>query len=262
MRAGATLAKVVRLAGLLAAAVGPLAGRAASPVELRVLAAGATESTLRAVAAEFEARSNTRLQVAFGGVGALRDRVASGEAADVLVATPAALEPLVDKGLVRPGSRVDLGRVGGGLAVRAGAPRPAVGSPEQLKQALLAAEELYYPDPAKTTAGAHLLAVADGLGVGAEVRRKGRTAPGGKAAMELMAGSRARALGATQISEIRSVPQVALVGPYPASLQRMTTYAGVVLTGAARAQEAAAFLAFLASPAVQARFREAGFDAM
>ncbi|HET9595691.1 MAG TPA: substrate-binding domain-containing protein [Anaeromyxobacteraceae bacterium] len=261
MRWYEALSTLVRIA-LAVAAVGPLGARAAAGAELRVLAAGATESTVRAVAAEFEARSGTRLRLSFGGVGALRDRVTSGEGADVLVATPAALEPLVAKELVRPGSRVDLGRVGGGLAVRAGEPRPAVGSPEELKKALLAAEEVYYPDPASTTAGAHLLAVADGLGVGAEVRRKGRTSAGGRAAMELMGGSRTRALGATQISEIRSVPQVELVGPYPPSLQKMTTYSGVVLKGAERADAAAAFLAFLASPPVQARFREAGFEGM
>jgi molybdate transport system substrate-binding protein len=258
-RSRAALTRVA-VAVVSAAAASHLRAAAAERGELRVLAAGATESTVRAVAADFEARSGMRLQLSFGGVGKLGERIASGEPADVLVVTPAVLEPLAAQGLVTRGTRVDLGRVGGGLAVRAGALRPTVDSPEALKRALLEAEELYYPDPATTTAGAHLLAVADGLGIGAEVRRKGRTAAGGKAAMQLLAGSRARALGATQVSEIRSVPEVALVGPYPAALQRMTTYAGVVPKGAAQPEQAAAFLAFLASPPVQARFRDAGFE--
>jgi molybdate transport system substrate-binding protein len=256
-----TAAALTRFA-VTAALAGRVELAGAAGGELRVLAAGATESTVRAVVGDFEARSGMALRLSFGGVGKLGERVASGEAADVLVATPAVLAPLAAKGLVVAATRVDLGRVGGGLAVRAGEPRPPVGSPEELKQALLAADEVYFPDPATTTAGAHLLAVAGDLGIEAEVRRKGRTAAGGKAAMELLAGSRRRALGATQVSEIRSVPQVELVGPYPPALQRMTIYAGAVLKGAARPDDAAAFLAFLASPSVQERFRAAGFEPM
>jgi molybdate transport system substrate-binding protein len=234
----------------------------ARAAELRVLAAGATESTLRAVVADFEARSGHRLQLSFGGVGQLRDRIVAGEPADVVLATPAVLEQLEEKDLVRAASRVDLGRVGGGVAVRAGEPRPPVGSAEELKRALLAAEEIYFPDPASTTAGAYLLQVADRLGIGADVRRKGRTAPGGKQAMQLMARSRARALGVTQVSEILSVAEVELVGPYPAALQKVTTYSGAVPTRAAEPAAAAELLRFLTSPAVQARFRSAGFEPM
>jgi molybdate transport system substrate-binding protein len=246
---------------LLAVAGNSLLAAASRADELRVLAAGATESTLRAVVAEQEARGQ-RVQAAYGGVGQLRDRVVSGEPADVLVVTPAVIEQLEQKGLVRTGSRVDLGQVGGGVAVRAGEPRPPVRTPEELKQALLAAEEIYFPDPASTTAGAYLLSVADRLGVGAEVRRKAHTAPGGKKAMQLMAQSRGRAIGVTQVSEILSVKEVALVGPYPAPLQVKTTYSGVVLARAARPDEAAELLRLLASPPVQARFHEAGFEPM
>jgi molybdate transport system substrate-binding protein len=250
------------LAVLLLAAVAPLSASGAPPrgVVVKVLAAGATESTLRAVVAEFEAHGRRRLQLTFGGVGQLRDRIVSGQAADLVIATPVILEQLGEKELLRPGSRVDLGRVGGGIAVRAGEPRPPVGSPEELKQALLGADEIYFPDPATTTAGAHLLAVAEQLGIGADVRRKGRTAPGGKQAMEHMARARGRTIGVTQISEILSVEDVVLVGPYPEPLQKTTTYAGVVLARAAQPAAAGEFLRFLASPAVRARFRKAGFE--
>jgi len=239
------------------------ASGATTPVEvLRILAAGATESTLRAVVAEFEEQSGNRLAVTYGGVGHLRDRLVAGEPADLVIVTPAIIEQLQEKDLVRPASRVDLGRVGGGIAVRAGAPRPRVSSPEELKRALLAAEEIYFPDPAKTTAGAYLLSVADRLGVGGDVRRKAHTAPGGKEAMEQLARSRARAIGLTQMSEILSVREVVLVGPYPAPLQKATTYSGIVTTRAARPFVAQEFLRFLATPAVQARFRDAGFERM
>lgn len=234
---------------------------AARADDLVVLAAGATESTVRDVLGAFEKESGHRVvTLSFGAVGKLRDRLQAGERADVVVVTPAVLEQLEARRLVRAGSRVDMGRVGGGVAVRAGAPRPAVGTPEELKRALLDAAEVYYADPATATAGAHLLQVADRLGVGAEVRRKGRVAPGGREAMQAMARSGDRAIGLTQISEILSVPQVILVGPYPGDLQRMTTYSGVVAAGAAHPEAAAAFLRFLSGPLARARFARAGFE--
>lgn len=246
---------------LLMAAPSSTAGTPLRTGVIRVLAAGATESTLGDVLATFEAQSGHAVQVTFGAVGLLRDRIFAGGAADIAIVTPAVIGQLDERHLLQPGSRVDLGRVGGGIAVRAGEPRPAVGSPEELRQALLAVEEVYFGDPATATAGAYFLAVADRLGVGDAVRRKGRTAAGGKAAMKLMAASRARALGFTQISEILAVKEVVLVGPYPAPLQTTTTYSGVVLAAAAQPAAAQAFLRFLASPPVQARFRTAGFQA-
>jgi molybdate transport system substrate-binding protein len=213
------------------------------------------------VVAQFEARHGHAVKATYGAVGALRDRLLAGEAADLVIVSPAIAEQLEARALVRPGTRIDLGRVGGGIAVRAGEPLPAIGTPEELRQTLLAAEAIYFADPATATAGAHFLSVADRLGVGEAVRRKGQTAPGGKEAMRLMAGSRGRAIGLTQISEILSVKEVRLVGPYPPSLQSSTTYSGVIPLAAAHPEAARELLHYLTSEPVQARFREAGFEA-
>ena len=250
----------LRLPLLLASLLITCAAPAARADDLRVLAAGAVESTLRDVVATFEAQSGHAVKVTYGAVGLLRDRIVAGEPADLAIVTPAIIEQLEAKALVKAGSRVDLGRVGGGIAVRVGERAPPVGSPEELRQALLAADEIYFADPATATAGAHLLAVADQLGVGDLVRHKGHTAPGGKEAMRLMTLSRAPAIGLTQISEILSVQGVVLVGPYPAPLQRSSTYSGVLLADAAHAEAAQAFLRFLRSATVQERLRRAGFD--
>jgi len=237
-----------------------LAAGAARADELAVLAAGATESTLRLALPSFEAQTGHTVKVSYGAVGLLRDRVLAGSAADLVIVTPAIVEVLQARALLGPDPRVDLGRVGGGVAVRTGVTPPAVDSPEALRAALLAAEAIYYADPATATAGAHLLAVADQLGVGEVVRQRGHTAAGGKEAMRLLAASSGPAIGLTQISEILPVAGVVLVGPYPASLQRSTTYAGVVPAAAARPEAARALLRFLRSTEVQARFRQAGFE--
>jgi molybdate transport system substrate-binding protein len=78
--------------------------------------------------------------------------------------------------------------------------------------------------------------------------------------MELMAKSNVEAIGLTQISEILSVPEVELVGPYPGDLQLMTTYTGIVLERTTQSAAAEAFLRFLTSAAVQARFKQQGYE--
>ena len=229
-------------------------------VDFTVLAAGAVESVLRDVVGSFEKESGHTLKVSYAPVGALRDRILAGEPADLTIVTPAIIEQLHAMEMVRPETRIDLGRVGGGIAVRAGAPHPAIGTPEELKRALLAAKEIYYADPRIATAGAYFFQVADRLGIGDEARKKGRTAGSGKASMELMARSTTDAIGLTQVSEILSVKEVVLVGPYPGDLQTMTTYTGILLTRTPHPEAAEAFLRFLTSPPVQARFKQAGYE--
>ncbi len=214
--------------GLAALLLAP--GPEVCAVELNVLAAGAVESIVRDMVGTFEKESGYTLKIAYAPVGALRDKIFAGEPADLTIVTPVIIDQLQAKGVVRPMHPHRPGTGGRRYRGPLGAPAPAIGTPEELKQALLAAKEIYYADPKIATAGAYFLQVADRLGIGDEVRKKGRTAGGGKVSMELMAKSTADAIGLTQISEILSVPEVVLVGPYSGDLQTMTTYAGIVLT--------------------------------
>ncbi len=248
------------LGGLALAALLLIPCQEVQAVELNVLAAGATESILRDMLGAYQKESGNTVKVFYAPVGALRDKIFAGEPADLTIVTPVIIDQLQAKGAVRPETRTDLGRVGGGIAVRVGAPRPAIGTAEELKRALLAAQEIYYADPKIATAGAYFLQVADRLGIGEEARKKGRSAGGGKESMEAMARSTANAIGLTQISEILSVKDVVLVGPYPGDLQSMTTYTGILLARTVHVEAAQAFLRFLTSPPVQARFKQAGYE--
>src|SRR5512135_1922192 len=122
------LLPVLALAAALLVAV-----REARADELVVLAAGATESTMRDVVGSFEKQSGWTVKLSYGAVGALRDKLYAGEPADLTIVTPVIIEQLQVRGLVRPNAGVDLGRVGGGIAVRRGAPFPAIGTPEELR---------------------------------------------------------------------------------------------------------------------------------
>lgn len=249
------------LMGLGLVAVHMISGETAAADELNVLAAGAVEAVLREMAPAFQKESGNTLKIAYAPVGALRDKIYAGEPADVTIVTPVIIEQLQGKNLVRPETRQDLGSVGGGVAVKKGAPRPAVSTPEELKQALLAAEEVYTADPTIATAGQYLLKVADQLGVGEEVRKKLKTVGGGKVSMEAMAKAPSdKVIGLTQVSEILAVPAVDLIGPYPGNLQSKTTYTAIILARTAHLEAAQAFLKFLMSAPVQARFKQQGYE--
>jgi molybdate transport system substrate-binding protein len=122
---------------------GPEETAPSAPTEpLRLLAAGATEPSVRDTLPQFEADTGLTVVFDFGAVGALRDRVLAGEPADVMVVTPAIIMTLEAQQGVRGGSRLDLGQIGGGIAVRAGDPLPAIDTPEALEQALIDADEV------------------------------------------------------------------------------------------------------------------------
>jgi len=110
--------------------------REAPAVELKVLAAGAVEAVVRDMVGSFEKESGHKVQLAYAPVGALRDKIYAGEAADLTVVTPVIIEQLLARGLVRPATRTDLGKSEGVSPFRKGAPRPAIGTSEELKQAL------------------------------------------------------------------------------------------------------------------------------
>jgi molybdate transport system substrate-binding protein len=94
--------------------------REVSAVELNVLAAGAVEAVVRDVVGSFEKESGHTVKLTYAPVGALRDKIYAGEPADLTIVTPVIIEQLLARGLVRSDTRTDLGRVGGGIAVRKG----------------------------------------------------------------------------------------------------------------------------------------------
>jgi molybdate transport system substrate-binding protein len=121
--------------------------------ELRVLSAGAAQAVVEAIAGDYERETGRRISGEFGAVGAIRQKVLDGAEADVIVLTGAMIDELVGSGHVAQGSRADLGKVGTGIAVRAGTAMPDVSTPQKLRGSLLEATRVVCPDPAIATAG-------------------------------------------------------------------------------------------------------------
>jgi molybdate transport system substrate-binding protein len=235
-----------------------IAGAPAQAAEVKVLSAGAVRSIVTELAKAYEKETGHTVTLAFGTVGVVRQKLAA-EPADVVIMSDTGIEETLKQGGIVAGSRTDLARTGMGVAVREGAPRPDISTPETFKQALLAAKSITYVDPAQgATSGMHFASVLQRLGIADQVKAKTTLVPGGYPA-ELVAKGQVE-LVVHQISEIVPVKGVTLVGPLPKELQKVTVYAAGVAAKSAAPELARGFIAFLTRPAFRTKFAEAGLD--
>jgi molybdate transport system substrate-binding protein len=242
--------------GLLALAI--FSG-AASAAEIKVLTAGAMRGVLVALVPQFEKDTGHKVSFDNATAGALAKRIADGEAFDVAIITPKVIDGLIETGRIAPGSRVDVAKVGIGVAVKEGAPLPDIATVDAFRRTLLAARSVAYIDPkAGGSSGIYFDGLLDRLGIAGEIRPKAKLKQGGYVA-DLVASGEAE-VGVHQISEIVPVKGVVLVGPLPAEIQNFTTYSAAIGAGARDAAAAKALVQHLASlaivPILQARGME------
>jgi molybdate transport system substrate-binding protein len=238
------------------AAGGP---REAAAAEIKVLTAGAFKQVLLALLPDFERTSGHKVTVENDTVGALTKRIAGGEVFDLAVLTPKAVDDLAKEGKFVAGSRASLARVGIGVVVKDGTPKPDISSVAAFKQALLAAKSVAYIDPAAGgSSGIYVAGLLDKLGIAGEVKPKAKLIPGGAVAEHVAKGE--AELGIHQISEILPVKGVTLVGPLPAEIQNYTVYAAGVGAHAKESDAAKALLKTLTSPAAAEVLKSKGME--
>lgn len=226
--------------------------------EIELLSAAVMKPALAELAGEFERTTGHHLTIAYESAGAVRDRVRAGEMADVAIIQRPVVQALAQQGKIRPGSVVTLARSGIAVAVPRGAAKPDISSVEAVKQTLLAAKSISYPDPEMGHAsGIHFRGVIERLGIAAQVNAKAKLQKGTFAASPPEDHAD---IGITQPMEILATPGYELVGWLPPELQdydRFTWAAGV--TANAKAPDAAeALIKFLSSPAAAAVIRTKG----
>jgi len=228
----------------------------AMAAEIRVLSAGAVEPGLRAAAAAFQKQSGHTVNIAFNTAPEIRKRIGAGEAFDVVIAPPAALDEFAGKVAA---DRVALGRVGLGVAVRPGAAVPDISSADALKRSVLAAESIVFN---RASSGIYFENLLKKMEIYGEVQVKTTRYADGAAVMEHVLKGKGREIGFGPVTEILQHREKGLnfVGPLPPEVQNYTSYSAVPMTAAANAELARVLVRYLGSPESKALFVRAGID--
>jgi molybdate transport system substrate-binding protein len=229
--------------------------------EIKVMTSGALSAALRELTPSFERASGATLLIVSGGsVGgvpdSIPDRLQRGERADVLIMAAGGIDDLMKAGRVVAGSRVDLARSSIGVAVRAGAQKPDISSVDALRRTLLRAKSIAY---SSSVSGVYVSTeLFQRLGIANQVLAKSRKVDAEPVAAVVARGE--AEIGFQQISELRPVPGIEVVGPLPTEVQRVTVFAAAAVVGSANASGGRALIAFLSSPAASASIAKSGMD--
>ena len=224
--------------------------------EITVLASNGVKAAVVELIPQFEKETGHRLTFTWGASNLLVKQIEGGQAFDVVIVSPALIKNLVQQGKVVEGSTIDLARVGLGLAVKKGAPKPNISTVEAFKQTLLNTKAIAY-----TTAGLsglQFISIVETLGVGEQVKAKSKTIPAGAAA-ELVAKGEAD-VAIELIPELASVPGVEVVGPFPPELQTYIVLTGGVGTNAKDKIAAQALIKYLTTPAAISVIKAKGME--
>jgi len=233
----------------------------AAAAQIKILAGSAIETAMRVLLPQFEQSSGHKVTFDFNGaIGAMTERVRNGEAADVVIVSRPQIESLEKDGRVVAGSRADIAKVGVGVFVRSGAPKPDIGSVDAFKRTMLAARSIGWNDPA---AGApvsiYLIGVMERLGIADAIKPKTVAFKARSERFEAVARGDVE-IGFNQISEIIAAPGVDLVGPLPALIQNYTLFAGGIVAASKEPDAARQLIGFISSPAAQAIWQAKGFE--
>jgi molybdate transport system substrate-binding protein len=209
----------------------------------------------------FERANGHTIRATYAPSGALIPRFDGGEPVDIFLTDSAAIDTLIKHGkVVAP--RVDLARTGIGIAVRKGAPKPDVSTPEALKRALLAAKTVGHAAPSGgSITAAHIQAVFQRLGIASQVTPKVKLAAGGpNGRVSVLVSTGEAEIGLQQVSELMSNPGVEVIGMLPAELQQITIYSAGVTTSAREAEAAKALINALTAPSTAPIYKIKGLD--
>ena len=243
------------VAAFALAVMSVLSPGASGAAELTVLAGMGVVSGVRDVALAFERATGHKVIVSFEAGPSLMQKVTSNAPADLVVHYPEAIDDLIKQGRV-VGSRVDFARAGVGVAVKAGAPKPDISTPEAFRRALLAANSIAY-----SRAGASGIIAAklmERRGLAGQLKDKTLLVDGVPVA-EVVAKGEAE-IGMQQINVILPVAGADYVGPLPAELQSYVDFAVGVLAVSKERDVARELVKFMSSPEAAPLIRKSGME--
>jgi molybdate transport system substrate-binding protein len=223
---------------------------------VRVLSTLALKGGVHKLAGQYEAATGVRIDADFAPTLALLDRLRGGEGADIVILTREGLDDMAREGRVVADSCVDLARSYVGIAAKAGAAHPDIATEPALRTALLAARSVAY---SRIGASGILFAqLIERLGIAAEINARATIIPQGFTAERLVTGE--ADLAVQQISELKQVGGIEVVGPIPRELQVPAVFSAGRMAASGNAELSDQLLRFLASSEVAPVLRESGLE--
>jgi molybdate transport system substrate-binding protein len=229
--------------------------------DIHVVSSGGFAAAYRTLAPEFEKETGNHLIIAWGPsmgntTDAVPQRLARHEPIDVVIMVGSALGKFIEAGKVIPDSRVDLARSAIGLAVRSGSPKPDISTVDAFRTALLNAKSIAYSDSAS---GVYISTeLFQRLGIVDQVTAKSRMIPAEPVGLVVARGE--AEIGFQQISELKPITGIELVGPIPDAVQKITIFSAGIVTGSPAPDAAKALITFLSSPAAAPDISATGLD--
>lgn len=223
---------------------------------VRLLSTLAVRGVVQRLAGQCEAATGLLIDADFAPTLALLNRLRAGEAADLVILTREGLDQLAAEARLSAGTSVDLVRSHVGIAVKAGAVRPDIATEAALRATLLAARSVAY---SRIGASGILFAqLIERMGIAAELNAKAVVVPMGLTAERLVSGE--AELAVQQISELKQVLGIDVLGPIPLHLQTPAVFSAAVMAASPRASDAGRLLRYLGSTEVVPALREAGLE--
>jgi molybdate transport system substrate-binding protein len=246
----------MKIAVIAIGAASLLLSQAASAAEIKVLASGAIKEAYLELIPQFEKASEHKVATTWAGTVDIKKRMAAGEVYDLVIVASPELDAFIREGKMVAGSRADLVRSGVGVAVRAGAPKPDIGSADALKKALLAAKSIGY---STGPSGVYLASLFERMGIADQVKPKLKQTQPGVLVGSIIASGEAE-IGFQQVSELIHVPGIDFIGPLPADVQKITVFSAGIHSGAKEPEAAKALVKFLTAPAAVPVFKKHGLE--
>jgi molybdate transport system substrate-binding protein len=244
---------------LLGATLLTMAAAGASAADLVFLCPGALAPTANDVVPEFQNVTGQPVATIVGSVGAHTERIRKGEPADMVVVSARQWEDLEREGKIDPAVRTVIARVGIGIFVKQGSPKPAIATVDDFKRELLKVRSIALGDPANgSPVGSYAMGLFERLGIRSDVEPKLRLIKG--LPIKAVASGEAE-LGLAQISEIVSGSDVELVGPLPADVQNTTEFIATIPKQASNPRAAKELIELFRSPKTVSLMRVRGLEA-
>lgn len=224
--------------------------------KIRMLSTLGLMGAMRSLSSAFEAASGIHVDADFAPTLALLERLRASEAADLVILTREGLDEMIGEGRVIADSAADLARSYVGLAVQAGQPHPDIANEAALRETLLAARSVAYSRLGAS--GVYFAQLIVRMGIAAEINATATIVEQGFTAERLVSGE--ADLAVQQISELKQVEGIEVIGPVPHELQTPAVFSAGRMVNAKQAGAAEALLRYLASPEVVPVLRQSGLE--